>query len=68
MILYVACIPDEYELPVYVASNPGDMARHIGKSTAYVYKAIVKHQKKNPKNGLKLIKVVCDDDDPEDIT
>ena len=66
MILYIACTPDKYELPLYVADTADELGFMLGITKQHVYQYICRTAEKNRKGRptqkmLRFYKVVTED-------
>ena len=66
MILYIACTPDEYELPLCVADTAEELGFMLGITKQHVYQYICRTAEKNRKGRptpkmLRFYKVVTED-------
>lgn len=66
MILYIACTPDEYELPLCVADTAEELGEMLGMRKQIVYQYISRTAEKERtgkpfKSMLRLYKVVTED-------
>lgn len=62
MKLYMAVTADKYELPVCVADSAAELGALLGRRREYILKLISMHKKRPPTRGLKIIKIICEDD------
>ena len=70
MFLYLACTPDKYELPLYVADSAGEMAEYLGVPVNTVYK-MTSRKRRHDRDGrkyktdkLQLMRISTEEDDP----
>ena len=58
MVLYLACTPDKYELPVFVCDTPDEMAAFMGMTKQSIYQMVSRKRKYErdgkPGNGGRL--------------
>ena len=65
MKLYIAVINDKYELPVYIALTPGELAERFGMTTNLLrnYMCLGKVKNCGSEGKLKFLRVEIDDDE-----
>lgn len=70
MFLYLACTPDKYELPLFVADSAEEMAEYLGVPVNTVYK-MTSRKRRQDRDGrkykaskLQLMRISTEEDDP----